>query len=92
MAAAAEVAPPALLEQLRPGGRMVLPLDAIDATALCGYDSEMVERVTSGGQTGADQAGLAVAKRLGIPTGGCMRNGWLTEDGPFPDVAAAYGL
>ena len=52
----------------------------------------MVERVTSGGQAGADQAGLAVAKRLGIPTGGCMRNGWLTEDGPFPDLAAAYGL
>jgi Circularly permutated YpsA SLOG family len=52
----------------------------------------MIERVISGGQTGADQAGLAVAKRLGIPTGGCMPKGWLTEDGPRPDLAAAYGL
>ena len=51
----------------------------------------MVERVISGGQTGADQ-GLAAAKRLGVATGGCMPKGWLTEDGPRPDLAAAYGL
>ena len=64
----------------------------IDATRSCGYDSGMVERVISGGQTGADQAGLAVAKRLGIPTGGYMPKGWLTEDGPRPDLAVTYGL
>src|SRR5262245_4392293 len=52
----------------------------------------MIERVVSGGQTGADQAGLAVAKRLGIPTGGCMPRGWLTEAGPRPDLAVEYGL
>ena len=52
----------------------------------------MIERVISGGQTGADQAGLAVAKRLGIPTGGCMPKGWLTEAGPRPDLGATYGL
>ena len=52
----------------------------------------MVERVIAGGQAGADQAGLAVAKRLGVPTGGCMPKGWLTEDGPRPDLAATYGL
>ena len=51
----------------------------------------MVERVISGGQMGADQ-GLAAAKRLGVATGGCMPKGWLTEDGPRPDLAAAYGL
>jgi Circularly permutated YpsA SLOG family len=51
----------------------------------------MVERVISGGQTGADQ-GLAAAKRLGVATGGCMPKSWLTEDGPRPDLAAAYGL
>jgi hypothetical protein len=28
----------------------------------------MVMKIISGGQTGADQAGLAVAKRPGIPT------------------------
>ena len=64
----------------------------IDATGSCGYDSGMVERVISGGQTGADQAGLAVAKRLGIPTGGNMPKGWLTEEGPRPDLAVTYGL
>ena len=52
----------------------------------------MIERVISGGQTGADQAGLAVAKRLGIPTGGCMPKDWLTEAGPRPDLGVTYGL
>ena len=65
---------------------------AIDATRSCGYDSGMIERIISGGQTGADQTGLAVAKRLGISTGGYMPKGWLTEDGPRPDLAATYGL
>ena len=72
---------------LPPRPRQSLDERAIDATALCGYDSEMVERVISGGQTGADQAGLAAAKLLG-----CMRRGWLTEDGSRSDLAAAYGL
>jgi Circularly permutated YpsA SLOG family len=52
----------------------------------------MAERVISGGQTGADEAGLAVAKKLGIPTGSTMPKGWLTEAGPRPDLATAYGL
>jgi hypothetical protein len=52
----------------------------------------MIERVISGGQTGADQAGLVVAKRLGIPTGGCMPKGWPTEAGPRPGLGVAYGL
>ena len=49
----------------------------------------MVERIISGGRTGADQAGLAVAKRLNIAIGGCMPKGWLTEAGPRPDLGAA---
>ena len=59
---------------------------------LCQYGCGMIERVISGGQTGADQAGLAVARRLGIPTGGCMPKGWLTEAGPRPDLGTVYGL
>ena len=59
---------------------------------LCRYGCSMIERIISGGQTGADQAGLAVAKRLGISTGGYMPKGWLTEAGPRPDLGATYGL
>ena len=56
------------------------------------YIPAMVTRIISGGQTGADQAGLAVAKRLGIPTAGFIPKGFLTEAGPRPDLAAEYGL
>jgi Circularly permutated YpsA SLOG family len=59
---------------------------------LCRYGCGMLERIISGGQTGADQAGLAVAKRLGISTGGYMPKGWLTEAGPRPNLGATYGL
>jgi hypothetical protein len=51
-----------------------------------------LERIVSGGQTGADQAGLEVAARLGIPTSGVMPKGFLTEEGPRPGLAARYGL
>ena len=36
----------------------------------------MLEKLISGGQTGADRAGLEAAKRLGIPTGGTAPKGW----------------
>ena len=49
------------------------------------------ERIISGGQTGADQAGLSAAKEMGIPTGGTASKGWRTEDGPAPWLAD-YGL
>ena len=52
----------------------------------------MMERVISGGQTGADQAGLAAAKACGIPTGGWMPKGFLTTAGPAPELAAEFGL
>lgn len=38
--------------------------------------------VISGGQTGADIAGLRAARAVKIPTGGFAPNGWLTEKGP----------
>jgi hypothetical protein len=50
------------------------------------YNLAMVRKIISGGQTGADQAGLAVAKRLGISTGGFMPKGLLTAAGPQPDL------
>jgi hypothetical protein len=51
-----------------------------------------LNRIISGGQTGADQAGLKATARLGIPTGGVMPKDFLTEDGPRPDLATRYGL
>jgi hypothetical protein len=41
----------------------------------------MLERVITRGQTGADQAAWRAAKAFGIPTGGAMPLGFLTETG-----------
>jgi hypothetical protein len=45
----------------------------------------MLTKIISGGQTGADQAGLEVAIKLNIPHGGWIPKGRLTENGPLPD-------
>jgi hypothetical protein len=44
----------------------------------------MLEKIISGGQTGVDQAALDAAIKLGIPHGGWIPKGRLTEDGPLP--------
>ena len=49
----------------------------------------MLTKIISGGQTGADQAGLDVAIKLNIPHGGWIPKGRLTEDGP---LAERYNL
>jgi hypothetical protein len=41
----------------------------------------MIIKVISGGQTGADQAGLAAAKKYNIPTGGFAPKGYQTSEG-----------
>lgn len=46
----------------------------------------MIEKIVSGGQTGADRAALDVAIRLGIPHGGWVPKGRITEAGPLPDI------
>jgi len=51
-----------------------------------------VDRIVSGGQTGADQGALEAARRLGIPTGGWMPKGFMTEAGRRPEFAARYGM
>ena len=51
----------------------------------------MLERVISGGQTGADQGGLRAARTCGIPTDEWAPRGWQTEDGPCPALAN-FGL
>lgn len=52
----------------------------------------MLEKIISGGQTGADFAGIAVAKEKGVATGGAMPKGFRTLDGPKPDYAVLYGM
>ncbi len=44
----------------------------------------MLKKIISGGQTGADRAGLDVAIKHAIPHGGAIPKGRLTEDGPLP--------
>lgn len=52
----------------------------------------MVEKIISGGQTGADQGGLEAALDLGLETGGKVPKGFKTELGPKPELASLYGL
>jgi len=44
----------------------------------------MIKKIISGGQTGADQAGLDVAIDLNIPHGGWIPKGRKTENGTLP--------
>ena len=44
----------------------------------------MLKKIISGGQTGVDRAALDAAVRLGIPHGGWLPQGRLTEDGCLP--------
>lgn len=44
-----------------------------------------VRKVISGGQTGADRAGLEAAKKLGLETGGSCPAGWRIEGGSGSD-------
>jgi len=45
----------------------------------------MIEKIVSGGQTGADQAALDTALKLDIPHGGWIPKGRMTEKGRLPD-------
>ena len=45
----------------------------------------MIRKIISGGQTGADQAALDAAIKLGIAHGGWIPKGRLTENGTLPD-------
>ena len=45
----------------------------------------MLKKIISGGQTGADRAGLDTAIAKGIPHGGWIPKGRKTEDGVLPD-------
>lgn len=51
----------------------------------------MITLIISGGQTGADQAGLVAAKKRGIATSGWAPKGWRTEAGEAKWLAQ-FGL
>lgn len=51
-----------------------------------------LRKVISGGQNGADLAGLKAAKAEGLETGGIMPFGFKTLDGPRPEYKELYGL
>lgn len=51
-----------------------------------------LRKIISGGQTGADQAGLRAAKWCGLETGGWCPAGHRTELGPCPALEHVYGL
>jgi Circularly permutated YpsA SLOG family len=52
----------------------------------------MIKKIISGGQTGADQGGLEIAKELGIETGGTAPWNWSTEKGSDGKLLKSYGL
>ncbi|HSQ58757.1 MAG TPA: putative molybdenum carrier protein, partial [Gemmata sp.] len=51
-----------------------------------------LERVISGGQTGADRGALIAARAAGIATGGFMPRGFLAHDGNHPEFAELYDM
>jgi len=51
-----------------------------------------LSRIVSGGQTGADVAGLEAAIQLGLQTGGRVPKDFRTEKGPMPVLGERYGL
>lgn len=52
----------------------------------------MITKIISGGQIGADIAGLRAAIKLGLGTGGWMPKGFRTKAGSRPEYATMYGI
>lgn len=52
----------------------------------------MLEKIISGGQNGADVAGVIAAKEKGLQTGGTMPLGYRTLDGSCAEYASFYGM
>lgn len=52
----------------------------------------ILNKVISGGQTGADIAGLKAAKECNIITGGYLPKGCRTLDGPKPEYILEYNM
>ncbi len=57
-----------------------------------GREDIVLEKVISGGQTGADQGGLEAAETAGVTTGGMAPRGYRTSSGPRPDLGRRFKL
>jgi hypothetical protein len=55
-------------------------------------ETDMLKKIISGGQTGADQGGLFAGKEAGLETGGYAPKGFKTEDGCSSWLADEFGL
>tara|TARA_Y100001963_G_scaffold159798_1_gene265327 strand:- start:45 stop:5384 length:5340 start_codon:yes stop_codon:yes gene_type:complete len=59
-------------------------------------EAKYPRKIISGGQVGADQAGLSAGKKLGIETGGTAPPKYMTSEGgklvPQPKLLQSYGL
>lgn len=51
-----------------------------------------LRKLISGGQTGADEGGLEAGLAMGLETGGHAPKGFLTENGPNPELGTKYGV
>lgn len=54
--------------------------------------SHSVIKIISGGQCGADTAGLLAAQILDMETGGFAPKNWMTEEGPQMHFLKSFGL
>jgi hypothetical protein len=52
----------------------------------------MLEKVISGGQTGADAGGLRAAQKCGLKTGGWLPKGCVTQNGSDRGLIAQFGM
>lgn len=52
----------------------------------------LLEKIISGGQTGADMAGLEAAEKCGLKTGGCAPPGFMTSKGKSSLLEVRFGL
>ncbi len=79
------------MEDVKHVVKMLLVLTALPAIKKKGMKM-YPNKIISGGQTGADFAGLEAAAALGLETGGTASYNWMTDEGPKRELLVSYGL
>lgn len=74
------------------GSGLIPPQGHPPLTETSKVKANRLTKVISGGQTGADIAGLDAALECGLKTGGMMPAGYLTLDGNKPAYRKKYGM